>query len=85
LYEKFACKMLMKLIVSQPFGLQVPVEDRFLHYCPGHNILLSFCPSNVLLIIDYKIDQDSVRFTWIAFPIIWLTEFNNWYLINAEF
>jgi len=26
--------------VSQPFELQVPVEDKFLHCCPGHNFLL---------------------------------------------
>ncbi len=29
------------IIISQPFGFQAPVEDKFLHCRPGHNFLLS--------------------------------------------
>jgi len=38
-------EIVLYISVSQPFGLQVPVEDKFLHYSPGHNFLFSFCPS----------------------------------------
>jgi len=50
-------KTLLYIGVSQPFGLQVPVEDKFLHYCLGHNFLLSFCPSSVLLIVVFLLQN----------------------------
>jgi len=60
---------------SQPFGLQVPVEGKFLHYCPGQIFLLSFYPINVFLIMFFSTKklQQRISFTRITFPIIFIS------------
>ena len=54
---------------SQPFGLQVPVKDKFSSYCPGQNFFLSIVSQQYLFFFlppEHKMDAD---ITWIIIQI----------------
>jgi len=55
----YITKDIFQISVSQPFGLQVPIKDKFSSNCPSQKILRALCPAiNVLFTQKHQIDAD---------------------------
>jgi len=54
---------------SQPFGLQVPVKDKFLSYCPDH-IFLRYCVPELCVLWTQKHQIDAKFACIIVFLLI---------------
>jgi len=72
--------------VSQPFGPQVPVKDKFSSYCPG-KIFLRNCMCQVVYMFyvpkKHQVDAD---FAWIKVQtrLLLTTKFYNFSYIQVE-
>jgi len=67
---------------SQPFGLQVPVKDKFLVYCPSQQNFKVLCPRIMCFMGPKKIDTDSA-FILVKIRFL-LIQLNNLSLFHCE-
>jgi hypothetical protein len=69
---------------SQPFGLQVPVKDKFFIYCPSQQSFKVLCP-RIMCFMGQKQQQIDTDFAWILVKILFLlTKLNNLGLFHCE-